>query len=972
MAVLLAAGFEMGSIEGNAATITWDAVGANGTLEDGSGTWNTVLANWTLDNGVTNLQFVSGDNVIFGGGSSGTAGTVQLGVNITSGTLTFALTSGGSYTISPAVAQTLTINSGIIANESAVITANIILGGAQNWTAAATKTLTISGGVTNGGNLLTLDGAGNTVISGIIGGAGGVTQSGSGTTTLSGENTYTGSTSVTGGTLLLQHAQALGTGVAEVSVSNGGTLSLSSTSGTPDFGTKTLTLNGNGSAGQSGTLVNSAGTNSYSGDIIIGSSTAISVDSGTLDFGTVNPITGTGDLTLSGSGIGSFAADFNFTGDLTKTGNGTWTLYGNGIREGATSILGGTLNLNGEAIGYTSGTTLGAATLNFSGIGGIGGIGGLTLDTNTSSSVVVAPFSALTIGGITRNAGATTSFSISSGGTITSTVAGSGTNRILGYATVTDSTSTGLARRSGGPSGGSIIRFDSTLAAVLAAGTNSANTDYTTLTNAGTLNWTNALTARSVNSLTIDATGNPGQITSMGAASNVLTLSSGALQFIGSENGTLTGGQVGAANSEVIVHQHGTGVFTLESLVSSGTGRLIKLGTGTLILTAANTYTGTTTVNEGTLQLNGGSAIADTSAVVMANVTTAILRLNNSETIGSLAGGGATGGNVNLQGNTLTVGDATSTTYAGVISGSAGGALTKVGAGTLILTAANTYPGATTVSGGTLQLGDGTNGNGSLNTASSISVDAGATFAVNQTDIVTQGTDFSGSAITGLGGFEQAGSGTTIFTAANSYDGETIVSDGVFLVNGDQSTAIGDVIVSGDAMLGGTGKIGGDTTIGSTAILNAGDPNVAGGVGTLEFAGTSTGLALEAGSTWLVDLTQGTSGSSDRIIVGGELNLDAGNGSLLDFNFTPSFTQSNSYTIAEYGSLTGGWFTTSEGVWVDDQVQSHGGGSYRINYNDGGNFITLTAVPEPATVGLLGIALAGLFLRRMRMRIAGS
>ena len=88
-----------------------------------------------------------------------------------------------------------------------------------------------------------------------------------------------------------------------------------------------------------------------------------------------------------------------------------------------------------------------------------------------------------------------------------------------------------------------------------------------------------------------------------------------------------------------------------------------------------------------------------------ANVAGAELVLNDSETIGSLAGGGALGGNVNLNANGLTVGDANNTTYAGVISGP-GGTLTKNGTGRLTLSGANTFTGGATLNAGALAIGD--------------------------------------------------------------------------------------------------------------------------------------------------------------------------------------------------------------------------------------------------------------------------
>ena len=101
----------------------------------------------------------------------------------------------------------------------------------------------------------------------------------------------------------------------------------------------------------------------------------------------------------------------------------------------------------------------------------------------------------------------------------------------------------------------------------------------------------------------------------------------------------------------------GDATSTTFSGVMSGTGGLTKAGTGVFTLSGANTYTGATTITAGTLQVSGGVAIADTSAVTLANVAGATLDLNGTnETIGSLAGGGATGGNVTLGAGTLTTG----------------------------------------------------------------------------------------------------------------------------------------------------------------------------------------------------------------------------------------------------------------------------------------------------------------------------
>ena len=162
-----------------------------------------------------------------------------------------------------------------------------------------------------------------------------------------------------------------------------------------------------------------------------------------------------------------------------------------------------------------------------------------------------------------------------------------------------------------------------------------------------------------------------------------------------------------------------------------GTLSLTKSGAGIWSVSGTNTHSGTTTVSAGTLELSNGAAIADTGAVSLANVATAILKLNANETIGSLAGGGTTGGTVNLQANTLTVGGGTGS-FGGGIQG-VDGALTKTVAGTLTLTGANTYTGATTVSGGQLTV----SGTGTLAGTSGLSVSGGAAFNYLPTAIGT-------------------------------------------------------------------------------------------------------------------------------------------------------------------------------------------------------------------------------------------
>ena len=148
-----------------------------------------------------------------------------------------------------------------------------------------------------------------------------------------------------------------------------------------------------------------------------------------------------------------------------------------------------------------------------------------------------------------------------------------------------------------------------------------------------------------------------------------------------------------AAQGGTIDTQANTATF---SGIISGPGSLTKTGTGTLVLSGDNSYFGATFVNQGTLRAGAAGTFSPDSAMNVA--LGAVLDLASfNQTIGSLAGAG----NVLLGSGLLTTGgDGTSTTFAGVISGTGG--LVKAGGGAFALTGINTYSGPTSVAEGTL------------------------------------------------------------------------------------------------------------------------------------------------------------------------------------------------------------------------------------------------------------------------------
>ncbi len=292
--------------------------------------------------------------------------------------------------------------------------------------------------------------------------------------------------------------------------------------------------------------------------------------------------------------------------------------------------------------------------------------------------------------------------------------------------------------------------------------------------------------------------------------------------------------------------------------VLAGSGRLVWQGSsgtgagGSLYLLGNNTYTGGTLLNDSAgLNFNNNNSFGTglitwgvAQQVLADDVGTAPITLPNAmatRAASQLIYVGPAAAPVTFSGawtlasgsSELTIGNASHTSTKMTISGNIGGssgALVKDGVGTLVLSGANTYTGGTTISAGTLQLGNGGT-TGKLSTASAIINNGSLVF--NRTNTMTQGTDFTGSAISGTGSLTQAGSGTLILNAANSYTGGTTLNAGTLLVNNTTGTGTGtgSVAVSAGSFLGGTGTIQG-------AVTNSGTVRPGNSVGTLHLSST--------------------------------------------------------------------------------------------------------------------------------------
>lgn len=253
----------------------------------------------------------------------------------------------------------------------------------------------------------------------------------------------------------------------------------------------------------------------------------------------------------------------------------------------------------------------------------------------------------------------------------------------------------------------------------------------------------------------------------------------------------------------------------------SGAGTLVKQGTGTLTLGAANTFTGDTAVTAGSLRLNHVNSLQFSKLVTnSAAGTIAFVVAGGVYNVGAISGSGT----IALSDTATTPGAITLVTghanvvesFAGVLSGL--GRLEKLGTSTLTLTSINTYAGPTVVSSGTLALsGSGTLGAGAvqlnggvLDLSSSAvaftqSVNLNGGQLVGGSIDVAQVTSAQGGVVltelTGTNSLAKTGAATTLVLGAgvtHTYTGATFVNAGKLQVNGtiaDRGRFVGPTVM---------------------------------------------------------------------------------------------------------------------------------------------------------------------------------
>ena len=766
----------------------------------------------------------------------------------------------GSPSALGAATANLAINAGALDLNGNSLTVGLLTGSsgaviasssnaAVNLTVGASGTGTYAGVINNGSGTIAL------------------IKAGAGTLTLSGNNTFTGNIDVNAGRLILSNAANLynyavartftiasnsylqlaanmsvgATASPGITFAGNGTLEInpgaSSTVALGVYSTNyvVLAMSGGVIDVQSGSLRNGAygnqnwTTNKASLNIAAGAAFqpwnggSVFIDTLT-GAGTVgganNSTTGTG-LTLGiNDGTGTFSGSISNIGGgaIVKTGSGTEVFSGTGSTfTGKTSIKAGTLSvvtLNSVTTGTAASSSLGAPSSVANGAIAIGssGTGAMLVVTGPGEITDRVIDLAGTTGGATIDqSGPSGLFSFTS--SLTASGAGSKTLTLQGSTTGVGEIAGSIGNNSG-----------TNKTAVLKQGTGtwtlSGSNTYsggTTVAN-GTLKLGNASAlgtgALSVVGGTLDMAGN-------NAGVGALSGSSGAL-ITNSISGTST---------LAITFSTGTSTFAASIADGSGVIALTKSGAGTLMLTGSNAYSGMTSINGGILNVGNANALAGSASLVFGGGTLQYSAANSMDYSGLIAGSGSAI-SIDTNGQDITFGTS--------LAASNTGGLAKSGNGTLTLNASNAFSGATTVTGGTLQIGNG-GATGSIagNVANS------GVLAFNRSDRIT----FSGS-ISGTGAIQQIGSGSVMLTGSNNFTGAATAASGTLQIGDGSSGSVSGGMLTASA--GGTVAIdlanGG--TLGS-AITNNGTVNfIAGGTNTIStnIYGWTSGVINQSGS----------------------------------------------------------------------------------------------------------------------------
>jgi autotransporter-associated beta strand protein len=986
-----------------------NAGGASALTMAGSGT--LILAATNTYTGVTTLL---AGTLQLGTGTSGQDGAIASASNITDNTLVaYKLTGSQTY-------------GGTISGPGGVS-----MGGTG--TLLLTATNTYKGGTTLSGGTLQANaagalGTGNVTVSGgtltenaanaLNGGATQALSISGGTVTLGQANNYTGGTTVQGsGTLYVNNAAALGTGlltiagivdatVAGVTLNNnpqywasndvtfGGTNNLNLGTGAVSLGTGcTVTVNantitvggviGNGSnaygltkAG-AGTLTLTA-TNTYKGGTTVSAGALaanaagalgtgnVTVQGGTLTESIANALTGGQALVVSGGTV-TLSQPNNYGGGTTAggtlaanaagaLGTGTVTVGGGTLTESTANALtgsqalvvsGGTAALS-QSNNYTGGTTLSAGMLNINNAGALG-TGALVINANGSgwaTNIDNTSGNAITL--INNNAqGWNVSFTFGGSNALN---LGTGAVTLGGNYTLTTNGSSALTV--GGPIGDGGHGYRLT----------KAGSGTLILTGANTYSGGTSIAGGTLN---VSADAALGHVPGSPAYSIVFT-GNGTLQAGGPFTISATR-EISTGYSTATIDTNGNTLTVPGTIV--GSGGLCVTGSGTLILSGANTYSGGTSLSTGTLQANavgalgagivnfsGGTltegvdnALTGSAGLSVSGGTLTLGRANNNHGGSTLSGGTLNINNPAALGTGLISisGGAIDATVPGVTLNNNpqnwSGSFAFVGSNSLNLGAGAVTMGnnvTLTVNANTLTVGGVITGNGSYNLTKA----GGGTLALNWTSngdwgdmFITAGTvqanaagalgygavTVSGGVLTesvanALGIWEEftVSGGTAILSQPNTfypygynpYQGTTTVSGGKLVATNTTGSATGNgtVTVSGSGILAGGGILSGPVSVLAGGTVSPGDAGV---VGTLTL-GSGTSVTFSGGSTLAVDVGAGA-GNADLLVIGGAATVNTG--ANISFNLLGTPDQGKYVLATATSGLIGsaGAFTSS-------------------------------------------------------------
>jgi rhamnogalacturonan endolyase len=830
---------------GSGSTLTFGG-GTGGTMANFTGAINVVSTNSAGTGSAGNLRFNNTSSEVNNGSANASfnlgtgainlqsrdSGEIDLG-SLTGGPATSldGNSGGGGTTLwSIGGLNTSTTFAGLIKDHAAgqfsavtkVGAGTLILSGNNTYSGLTTISggaLQIGDGVTSGvGTLGTASVSNNSVlifarpdavtIGNVIGGTGSVVQSGSNVLTLSSANNYAGTTTASNnGTILIGTAGAIPNGTAL-------TLGGDGTAGTLDLSGNTLAVGAlNTEAGASGTAIgNSAATPAT----LVFNGTSSSVFSGSIQD-SLSGGSSTVALTIQG-------------GNLVLNGVNTYS--------GVTTINGGTLTVGaGGSLANTPAIILGSAAslLDVSAAGGFSLSGGEVLSGTgavkgnlSAANAFFSPATNAVAGMLTFS----NNLALDGGDMIVfdlSTTPASGNDRLV-VAGELNLSGTNILQIN--PLGGTLVEGTYRLITFGSLGSGGA---ANFLLGGGVGNGVQA--AISVTATEVDL------VVSPGAGSSVVWQGDGSANLWDtvSTNWIFDGNLVAFGNGDFAIFNDTatnlavnlTGLLQPGSIVVNSTNNytfsgvgaisgslaLNKTNSGTLIVLTANNCDGVVTIGQGVVQLGDGA------------------------TVGTL-------GNSSIVDNgLLLVQEPDGSVLDNSISGT--GVVVQAGAGTLTLTASNTYTGGTTISTGTLQVGDGAwFGFGNISNS--------GTLAFNYL-----GNPVVGNVIGGTGNVVLFGSGTVTLNASNSYNGGTSVSNGMLQVDNlsGSGTGSGQVIVANGGALSGTGEIGGSVDIQGGGSLVSGYVN-----GSLTVDGD---LSMGAGS--ILNVQPGANNNS--IVVGGNLNL---------------------------------------------------------------------------------------------------